>query len=89
MTEEQCELIAAAIKRIRKRHGVLDDLTSELAAEFQAADPAFDAVRFMVACGYREELAPAGEARGAVPRRPAEATRAPWDSKTVLCAPKV
>ena len=55
MTEGEYELVAAAIKRTRETYGDLDDLIEDIAGEFQAADPGFDAVRFMVACGYREQ----------------------------------
>jgi hypothetical protein len=58
MTEEECELVAAAIRRTRERYGDLDDLIRDLAGELQLADPGFDAVRFMAASGFREDGAP-------------------------------
>ena len=58
MIEEECELIAAAIKRTRERHGDFDDLIRDLAGELQLADPKFDAVSFMIASGFQEDGAP-------------------------------
>jgi hypothetical protein len=58
MTEEECDLVAAAVRRTRERYGDFDDLIRDLAGELQLANPKFDAVRFMVASGLQEDGAP-------------------------------